>query len=198
MSRTAPNPNAKSVFDDRDDAERIYFEFVDRASEAAQYRVISNGQPGHAAYLIYTFLKNARERLRLYCGSLRQDVDGVKVYADPAICKEAVSFLARGGKLDVLVEDDIHVGEGQAPRDHPLLAAIIQAGHEGDLTLKRVMNPKPDIHFLVVDESAVRIETDKEKAKALANFHDVQFSQRAIQVFDQLAANAEEIGLTHA
>lgn len=198
MSRPAPNPDAKSVFDKRDDAERIYFEFVDRASEAAQYRVISNGQPGHAAYLIYTFLKNARERVRLFCGSLRQDVGGVKVYADPTICKEAVGFLNRGGKLDILVEDEIHVGEGQTPGDHPLLAAIVRDGQEANVSLRKVTNPKPDVHFLVVDESAVRIETDKEKAEALANFHDVQFSQQAIKVFNQLAENAEEVAFTRA
>ena len=201
-SRTAapPNPKARSIFEEGkrlSDTERIYFEFVDRAAADPEDRIISNGEPTHAAYLIYKFFANAQARIRISCGSLRQDLRGVKIYSDPKICDEAVAFLGRGGKLDILVEDGVHVDEGAKAADHPLLAAIAKSGHQTAVTVRKAQSHAP-VHFLLMDNDAVRVEGDKEQVQAIANFHDPKLNQLANEVFDDFAKHATETAFSSA
>ncbi len=48
-------------------------------------------------------------------------------------------------------------------------------------------------HFLVMDDAAYRIETDIEKAQALANFADKSFAQGLSNTFDSFRSNGESI-----
>lgn len=192
-----PTPSARSVFDkvQRNEDERLYFGMVDRAIETLEYRVISNGKPAHAVYLIYKLFKAAQREVKILTGKLAQTLDGVLAYGDPEICAAVVGFLRRGGRLSILVEKDLD-GRGGS---HPLVTAVVDAGLGDRLALAQ---PQDDFqvhpwshHFLLMDGTALRIETDAEKAEALVNFNDPELGGKLSAVFDRWLQNAKPLRL---
>ena len=190
-------PPARSVFDKvrRNEDERLYFGMIDRAMEARGYRVISNGKPAHAVYLIYKLFKAAQREVKILTGELAQTLDDVLAYGDPEICAAMVDFLRRGGKLSILVEKDMDLRGGS----HPLVTAVVDAGLADRLA---VAQPQDDFrkhpwshHFLLMDGTALRIETDAEKAKALVNFNDPELGRKMSTAFDRWLQNAKPLSL---
>ena len=176
--------------------ERLYFGMIDRAMAAREYRIISNGKPGHAVYLIHKMLEEAEEEVKILTGKLARDVDGVKAYGDPQICEDAVSLLARGCGLEILIADDMDVDQGAEYGAHPLLAAVSQAGYQDRLAVARTRVPAEDgwpYHFLVMDRSALRVETDPGKAKALVNPNDPKMGDKLHDLFDEWARESEPV-----
>ena len=183
----------RSVFDEgaRDDGEVLYFGMIDRAIEACENRVISNGKPAHAVYLIYKMLNAARREVKVLTGKLARTLDGVLAWGDPRICEAAVDFLRRGGRLSILVVEGLDTKDGT----HPLVDAVAKAGLEGQLDLAQVDDEFLDSawshHFLLMDKSALRIETEAKKAKAVVNFHDPIMGEKVSSFFDYWRRKAE-------
>lgn len=186
----------RSVFDEdgRTDEERLYFGMIDRAIEAREYNIISNGKPAHAVYLIHKLLTAARGEVRVLCGKLARRLNGVLAYADPHVCAAAVGLLARGCRLEVLVADDIDVEPGAAYGSHPLLAAISEARLVDHVTVARPRNLVTEewpFHFLLVDKTALRIETNVEEAEALVNFNDPETGTKLDRLFTTFMEDAQ-------
>ena len=185
----------RSVFDEskRTEGETLYFGMIDRAMDAQEYRVISNGKPAHAVYLIYKLFKAARREVKVLTGRLARTLDGVLAWGDPEVCVVAVDFLRRGGRLSILIDEELDCSDGP----HPLLVAVVDAGLEDRLTLAQ---PQEDFresswshHFLLMDGTALRIETDAEKAEAVVNFNDPELVGKISDVFDDWLSNAERM-----
>ena len=160
--------------------ERLYFEMIDRAADAAQDRVISNGRAQHAVYLIRKFFDTAERNVRVYSGKLARDLNGVLAFGDPAVCNAAVDFLSRNEKnrLGIVVEEPINWR-------HPLLTAVHEAGLSKQVSLSGLQSePIIAFHFLLRDDAAFRVEVDKDKAEALVNFNDEDFGGTLKDIFD--------------
>ena len=184
---------ARSVFDQdqQSEDERLYFGMIDRAIEAREYRIISNGRPAHAVYLIYKMFEAAQREVKIYTGKLAQTLNGVLAYADPVICETAVAFLRRGGRLAVLVEDELD----RSGDPHPFVDSITQAGLRDRLYLGRRsggVHPWTH-HFLLMDGEAVRVETDADKAEALVNLNDPKVGNNLGALFDLWREDAQTI-----
>ena len=185
----------RSIFaaDGANDEERQYFKMIDSAFSAKNDRVISNGRPAHAVYLLHKFLDNAKSSVKILSGSLSRTFDGVLAYADPEMANAAIKFLGRqNSRLSILIVDDIDVGPEQGALDHPLLAAIERAEISGRVTVAKAdtKNWGGDFHFIVMDETASRVEYDTENAQAFVNLGDSGFASQLARAFDFFEPNS--------
>ena len=182
---------------------RSYYEIVDQAFESEHKRLISNGQPEHAAYLVRKFFEGAERHIRLFSGHLKRNVDDVPMFSSPDIIKAAKGFLRKpGAMLDIVLAGGIDVSEGGEPEDHPLLAAIRYESNWGFLrgTLTLSMAGEVDKgfqHFLLMDDRAVRVETDSEKVKAIVAFGDDALCSAAAGKFGQIVDRAQRVLAIH-
>ena len=179
--------------------EQLYRDMVDRAFKRSDTRSFSNGKTEHAAYLIRRFFDHAASTVRLHCGSLAKEMEGVQVYESPDLISSALDFLRRRDtRLLIVLQGRI---DADSFDEHPLLGAIagaepavrgttrvykhgIQMGIDGN----RVTFP----HFMVMDQKGYRIELDAKKVLASANVNDVSQSQRLAKFFDLVLLRPNE------
>ena len=180
----------RSIFpiDAAKEDERLYFEMIDRALENKQRESISNGKPSHAVYLLHKFLSSAKNSLKICTGRLSQEFDGFLAFADPVLVNSAAQFLMRENtSLSIIIVGDPDIPEGQKVHEHPLLKGLPSSQIKGSVKVFKG-NPKDwdnfDYHFIVMDDEAVRVEYDTEKAKAFVNFGDADLGQKLGELFD--------------
>ncbi len=186
----------RSIFpvEDADVDERLYFKMVESALRNKEKKVISNGKPAHAVFLVHQFLDHAEKSVKICTGALSRSFDGVLAYAEPEVAKAAAKFLRRdGSKLSILVVGDLDMDEGQSAADHPLLAAIAQEEIAGELRVAKI-DPGDwagfKYHFIVMDRFASRVEFDTDKAQAFVNFGDEKFGRHLAGLFDTFERNS--------
>ena len=183
-----------------DEADAGYYALVDRAFEGSEDRDISNSRPNHAAYIIHKLLDRAEQRVLIYSGRLKQDQDGVSIYGSPSIIDAARKLLRKPqSELSIVVEKEVDVDDGQAPNDHPLIAAIQMEADRGWMrgkfdvkSLAHGEEPFPQ-HFVVMDDRAYRVETDGNQLSAIANFGDPETAKLAADVFGHLHESSDEV-----
>ena len=187
----------RSIFpvEDAIEEEMQYFRMIDEALQNPEDRVISNGMPAHAVYLLYKFLERAQEIVRIYTGRLSQSFNGVLAYADPKLAEAAIGFLAKPGtKLSIVIVDDPDIDDGQSIEDHPLLSSIATGDVQGEVKVSKGDPKQLDsfkYHFIVMDNQAVRIEFDTDAAKAYVNFRDQDFGKDLVSLFDSVEADSQ-------
>ena len=166
----------RSIFSDPTEEEKLYFGMIDRAVDSKDERIISNGRPAHAVYIIYKFLECAVRSINIYTGSLRRVFDGVMAYGEPKLAESALGFLQRGGRLNIVIGDEPDIDPDQSIKDHPLLKSLINANiGSGELTvyhLQDTLTGTQDYHFIVMDDESVRLEVNTEQAQAYVQLQD--------------------------
>lgn len=186
-----------SIFDDSQPADhdtKLYFELIDRLAKKPKDLLVSNGLPEHAAYLIFTLLENAKKNIALYTSTLAKAIGGVRIFSDTNIINAAVNFLETPNTtLQILVSDQLELAEGLEPKDHPFVNAIVSDKNvHGSFGISRISDDsmKFQYPFLVVDESAFRVELEPSEARAVANFNEPKFATRLNKLFQHLAQSA--------
>ena len=173
------------------EADRLYRQLIDQVAADGEDRLISNGRPEHAAYLIRKFFSHASADIRLYTGRLARAFgrSEVPVYADKDVIESAKQFLRRPGtRLTILSEHALDVDFGRAAEDHPLIRSLVKDDlKRGSLDVFRLnQTSKSPFHFWVMDDTAYRVETDHRKAKALVNFGGGEMASQLVTLFDLL------------
>lgn len=182
--------------------ESRYFGEVDAALAAGSDLLISNGKPEHAVYLVEKFLAHAKKSVRLFSGRLSRAVGGVEVYGSPEVGEAADKLLTNLGALQIVLEHDIDVDEGAAWAAHPLVRIKDRLEKEGRLTGHLEIRQASEEslahlrrfnflnHWMVMDDSAYRLETDARKATAHVNFGDAEMAGMLAHIFDRLFKDA--------
>ncbi len=170
----------------RDAEDREYYRNIDECAALGINRIISNGCPEHATYLMTKMLERARARIRLFSGALRDEVDGVPVYGSRDLIRAACGFLcAASRRIEIVVQND--------PSDldaHVFIRAIREAKDIGTIKGSLVVRKAGasaasfDQHFMVADNRAYRLETGGPEVRATANFEDPEFARTLIDAFD--------------
>ena len=163
-----------------------------RLSRSKQERVISNGKPEHAAYLLRKFFEKAEQHVRLFSGNLAQHMDYVPIFAAPEIIDAARTFLRKhGAKLSVVVAGDVEV------ETHPFIRGMREEAEWGFLRGSMTMAKASDedagfFHFQVMDDRVCRVETREEGSsiKALVGFNDSDLCEVAVHAFDRIHQRA--------
>jgi hypothetical protein len=159
-----------------------YRQLIERLARGGVNQRITNGWPEHASILLESMFKHARSNVRIYSGSLRQDT-----YDQDELVGEAKRFLAKGGRLSILLQK---VTADLA--DHKFVQAARSAA-PGTLQIKAasgVYATDKAKHFAVMDDCGYRFEIDHAATKAVANFNEPAVACELISAFDRAFALA--------
>jgi len=153
-----------------------YAKEIDRLIENNDGELISNCSIEHAVVLLRKFFQHAKTRVRIFSGNL-----SYSAYKDNELIEEVEIFLGTGGKLEVVVEDDIE--------DNNSMLQFIEE-FPSNVNLFRLdatrLEKEPNFHFAIVDDNGYRFEGDKTKTVAIASFGDMDFTMKLGKSFDVL------------
>ena len=190
----------RSVFSDPTEDEKFYFDMIDRRFPEGENKIISNGKPGHAVYLIHKFLSEAKKNIQLCTGRLSREFDGVNAYGDPEIAKAAIRFLQQeGSELSIVVVDQsgLDLLDGQPPESHPLVEQLRKAEDSirGNWRVSQLptMEDRFPFHFVVIDKKSFRVEVNPEKAEAYVNFGDEEFGRSFVGLFETMESVSDPL-----
>ena len=187
--------------------EKVYFSQIDSAFGSKRPLLIGNGEPAHAAYLIERFLTNAEQEVCLFSGCLKQDAQGVALYSDPHIHEAMCNLFDRGGKLMIVLEDDVDADEKDVD-NHPMVARAKQWADDNDgvgskpffdirkATSSSIQRLKADDfyhHWMVMDRRVFRLEMDMESYKAGVGFGRYDVADALATIFDDLFEGATRL-----
>ena len=178
--------------------ERYYFEHADAALKDKTNVLISNGKPEHAVFLTHSFFMHAKHRIRLFSGRLSRIYGNVHVYGNRHIVKALRQLLSDEKTISIVLECPIDVDPDQSVSDHPMVQTASELRQEGKLRgLLEIRQADQDAidfltthnflyHWMVMDETAFRLETDIEHTKAHANFGDFKMAATLAGLFDRI------------
>ena len=180
------------------DNERAYFQSVETACREGRNTPISNGLPEHAAFIIRLFLANAQRTVRLVSGGLPVKYqDRVPVFGSFYVVAAAMDFLTRPkSEFQIILHGEL--SDVSTIDNHPLVWMAKRLGEEGrltgTLTVKQLSNSweralrEGDMlwHWMTMDESAYRIESDIEEPAAVVNFGEPEYTMELAGMFDYL------------
>ena len=96
----------------------------------------------------------------------------------------------------IVTADDLDLGPGESPSDHPIIRAIENMKADGTLRgsleirrappegLKFLRVKNFDNHWMTMDDRAYRIETNLERAGAHVNFNHPKTTDALTRIFD--------------
>ena len=187
------------------ESEIFYVDYVNRLMDKKTNRSFGNGRPFHAVYLIYKFFMHAQREMRIFSGKLLRQVGsegevdaGMPIYERKEVLDAVKHFLSKeGASLKVMLSEKLDVDEGQKPEHHPLVKAILELNDQhkfkGSCKIRQLNEENVrnldefDVnrHLLLMDESAHRIEIDRDRFKAFVNMNDKQASGKMVHFFDK-------------
>lgn len=178
--------------------EKLYFENANELLRSGDEGWIANGRPEHAVFLIAGFFDHAKEKVRLFSGSLtrNEELRNFDIYANQGVIDALIRFLSKDGKeCHIILEKELDLDEkGQ----HPLIEAVKRLTNKGNMkgkfriakakenTLKCINKYNIGQHFMLMDTSALRLETNQERVKAHVTFGESNGSKVAADLFDKI------------
>jgi hypothetical protein len=164
-----------------------YIALIDKCAENSENFTIPNSEKRHAAYLIKTLFKKAQSTIRIFTGSLFEGV-----YGDKSLQEEARKFLRRdaNNSVNIVYQESIDIDKSS------FIQTIIQDEQKkGAIKIWRANEKFQDInnHFVVMDDTAFRFETDHANTKAIANFGDHENAIRLVDIFGRISQNSSPI-----
>ncbi len=122
------------------------------------------------------------------------------VYNDETLLDEVKKFEARGGSIEVLVQNPEQIEQNGA---NQFLSDLLSLTARGRVKIYEVLDQNPlknvDTHFLVSDDRMYRIEVDIDKKTAISSFNDTQRDLQLRDTFDTCAKeNTREYQLVAA
>jgi hypothetical protein len=152
-----------------------YIEFVEKLASEGKNEIFFNSGPEHAAIVMGRIFKYATQDVRILCGGFNGTVSD-----DDEYLKYVDAFLQRGGKLQILVEEDLSKG--------PAKIFKILRKHKSNVEiyvtpLKVKVNDK-HVHFAIGDTGMLRVETGTSDYTAQVNFGSPAEAEPFINLFD--------------
>lgn len=171
-----------------------YYANIDSCADSQINQLIANGLAEHAVYLMTKMFSKATKNIRLFTGSLVDDVkrnstsECISVYKSQELIEAAVSFLAKdGSRLEILVQDDF---ENISTKSFVLAMQQKKAAGEikGCVEIRKANASNKELanHFMVMDSLGYRLELNHEETRAIANFGDSDFADKLAKVFDSI------------
>lgn len=143
----------------------------------------------HALILMDEIFKFCEDKIRIFAKGLGGTLASNKVYKDSLL-----QYLDKGGKIDVLVENDSYATDNESAL-HLLLNRALENGDKihcrvvnGIDTIKKINShfiSMERCNFLVGDGKVSRIEFNPANFKAVGNFHDVERASKLEKIFDK-------------
>ncbi len=163
---------------------RAYSTDVERFFDDQSSTIISNKDREHAAILISTLFKKAREEILVFSRHLDSDF-----YRREDIARELMMAVDRGVRVRILIQEVILHDTNQ----YKLITELKNAGviiNECKTGGRGGVSP---INFTVVDCKAYRLERNRNTHEAFACANDPETAQRLIQLFQSFESEHEEL-----
>jgi len=170
---------------------QTYIDFVEKLASEGQDEIFFNSGPTHASIVMSRIFKYAKDSVRIFCGGFNGAVSN-----DDEYLKYLDDFLQKGGKLKVLVEEDLSKGQGKifrVLRNHKANVEVYQTSSR--VTMNNGTGQPQRIHFTVGDDKMLRIETGVEDYRAQVNFGNTGEARVFIDLFEKLLPKGKAISL---
>lgn len=161
-----------------------YFDFVDELAKNREDKVFFNSGPIHASIVMSRIFKYSNNIIRIFSGGFNGTVSNDKEYL-----YYLESFLKKGGKLKILVED---YNSNSKSKIYEILKQPKYINQiEIKQTSSRVNSVDIDtketnpIHFTIGDENSIRIETNPKNYTAEVNFKSND-AKILIEIFENI------------
>jgi hypothetical protein len=148
-----------------------YREGVEELWKLKSGKAISNGEHAHAAVLFASFFTHAEKQVRILCNNLSKDVFGRL-----EVVRAAQSALNRGVSIDIILQEEPESSEFKDLLDNKLVRFKKGNDHVNSF----------DINFAVMDDSAIRVEPDRNKCEAKAIMYDPKNGKILSSYFDKI------------
>lgn len=162
-----------------------YEEFVEGLADRRDSKVFSNRSAAHALSILRNVFKIAKKEVSIFSGRLDPCV-----YTDEVLLKHANAFADRGGKVRVILQNDIPQDRRSNVQDFYCFA--ISHGKVRLITEKHPLK-KVQKHFLVSDNSVYRLELDIDEHSAVCSFNDVKRASQLSEAFEAAWKNVEAV-----
>src|SRR5262245_18526670 len=140
-----------------------YANYIESLAREGQDKVYFNSGPNHAAVVMSRIFKYSQRIVRIYCGGF----DGI-VSNDEDYLKYLDRFLAKGGMLKVLAQEDRSQGPGKIFKVLKKFPDLVEM-YKTDSTVIYNTTQKP-LHFTIGDDKMLRLETGIDNYAAQGNF----------------------------
>ena len=179
------------------DDERFYFRYVDRMISQNRDEWLSNAKPAHAVYIMARFFDHACETIRIFTGNLKTHQDDFPVWGNAGVIAAAKRFLGNPGTQLLVVTEESDL-DAESTESHPLIAALIKFADSDEAkgravvatahanAIKFLNDHDACRHFMLMDNTAIRLETDPEKTQAHVNFGNEKFADGYADLFDKV------------
>lgn len=163
-----------------------YREMVKSHARRRSGEPIFNASMEHASVVVETLFSTAQKCLSVLTGSLNP-----RVYGRDAVVTEARLFLAASQQhsLRIILESD----SGIDRRRHPLFIACSDFTNIELRVASPTLQERYDFHFLVADDDCYRLENDRNRPLATAQFGDVEGAKNLNRIFDILWESSDAI-----
>ena len=156
-----------------------YLDFVETAAKEGHDKIFFNSGPNHAAIVMSRIFKYSSNVIKIYCGGFNGTVSNDEEYL-----KYLDIYLHKGGKLEVIVEEDLSNGASKIfkiLKKYKDNVSIYQ-------TSSRIVdsNTKKPIHFTIGDNKMIRLETDIKDYTAQVNFKNIEQASMLSSVFEKI------------
>jgi len=160
----------------------VYDAFVNELAERRDPKVISNRSSSHALSILRNVFKYAKSEVNIFTGELDPCV-----YNDKVLLEYAENFVGKGGKIKVILQNEIPQERMEAPQDFYNFAVS-----KGEIKLADEKHPlkKIEKHFLVSDCMAYRLELNIEERSAVCSFNDEHHASQLNDIFNAAWASA--------
>lgn len=161
---------------------KLYEEDLIKASENQENRLIFNDRAEKANIFMNVLMKHAKKTIRIYSNNLNSEVTGLDGFVETL--ENVLSD--KDIKVEILLNEDTNNEDIKK-----LFSTYITKDYNNylkKLFKKDCINKifEKDVHFIIVDDNAYRIEHDVIGYQAIGNFNNTEMCKGLITLYNNL------------
>lgn len=163
-----------------------YEGFVDECFKNNSEKPFDNSSAEHATVLIKKMFEYGKTTINIYTGCLED-----AVYGNDDLIEKAEKYLRNGGQLQIILQD-------QLTKESLGAKKFVQSCHNNNekVVFYQLKEKYRDIvknHFSTMDDTAFRLETDKDKKLAIACANNKEQCKIFNNIYSKLLDGADKI-----
>jgi len=150
---------------------------IDRLMRNGGGEKILNGSADHAAIILERMFHHGKESIKIFSRSFTPNI-----YGNSMLLSAAQSFLSRGHRVNIIVEEKHNVSGAL----HPFFKQLRDYDAIDIRHLHKKLAPIVNTNFSVKDDTDIRVSDEAESMQAVATFGDMDEAKKLSRYFDKL------------
>ena len=174
----------------------FYRNYVNKLAEDKKDYQFTNSSPKHAAIVMSTIFKYAKERVYIYDDNLNGNISN----HENNFYENVENFLKTGGGLKIVINHDIDIFSNVylklkefKDKNYKIKLKKTNRDFINSFLLKNEDNEDWNLYFTSADNSMIRIETDNKYKLAFCNFNKENYSINLITKMDKYFDNCIKV-----